>query len=552
MKLQDIMQAMQAIEDGQMLSKQVVMDALKEAISKAFRKHIDIADVMVLVDINESTGSIRVYQQRKVVEEVEDDELEISLEDAKKIRDDYKVDDMVNEEVSITDFGRAAVILAKNVLKQKIREAAKQLVFDEYRDKIDEMVTGVIESVEDKFVVINLGKTLALMPKGAHIPRERYKEGRSLKVIITEVNKETKGAQVLVSRADANLVKRLFEKEVPEIFNGIVQIKAIAREAGERTKMAVFSKNENVDPRGACIGPRGARVQQVIDEIGGEKIDIFEWSEDITELIKNALAPAEILGVIDNKDKRGLLVIVNDNQLSLAIGKKGKNAKLAVKLTGKKIDIKPKTEVEKLGIDWQALAQEAKDNYAAKVALKKAKAQEEAFKKQDYLVAEDENYLDELMPELIQEVEFITDEIAPKAKKEEAKVIKDIKKKEVKAEEIPAEETDLEKAAKIAKEKQKSAKINVQEKREYVSKFEEIAGSNKKEDKPARSRTRKVVEEKEEPRKKALDIKKEYDYKPIYSEEELEEIKRQEELEREEAWTDEVDYDEFDAYYDEE
>ena len=337
MKLKDFMKAMQAIEQDRSLSQEIVVAALKEALAKAYRKHIEIPDALVSVDINEKSGEIKVYQQRTVVEEVEDDELEISLKDAKSINQDLELGDLVSSEVSIDNLGRAAVILAKNVMKQKIREAEKQAVYDEYCDKLDDLVVGTIESVEEKFCVVNIGKTLALMPRVAEIPNEHYHEGDRIRVIVSEVNKETKGAQVLVSRADPNLVKRLFEKEVPEIYQGIIEIKAIARDPGERCKMAVYSKNENVDPIGACIGPRGARVQVIIDELNGEKIDIFEWSGDVSELIKNALAPAEILAVIPNAERRGLMVVVNDSQLSLAIGKKGKNARLAVKLTGSRL-----------------------------------------------------------------------------------------------------------------------------------------------------------------------------------------------------------------------
>ena len=357
MKLKDFMAAMQAIETDRKLSKEVVVDALQEALAKAFRKHIEIPDALVRVDVNEKSGDIKVYQQRLIVENVEDDELEISLEDAKRVNQELELGGVVEEEVSIADLGRAAVILAKNVMKQKIREAEKLVVYEEYCDKVEEMVMGTIESVEEKFCVVNIGKTLALMPKNQQIPNERYREGEMIRVVITEVNKETKGAQVLVSRGDATLVKRLFEKEVPEIFQGIIEIKAIAREAGERTKMAVYSHNENIDPIGACIGPRGQRVQVIIDELGGEKIDIFEWSEDVTELIKNALSPAEVLAVIPSEERKGgLLVVVPDNQLSLAIGKRGKNARLAVKLTGNKIDIKAETDVDAAGINWKEIA----------------------------------------------------------------------------------------------------------------------------------------------------------------------------------------------------
>ena len=350
MKLKDFMAAMQAIESDRKLPQEVVVEALQEALAKAFRKHIEIPDALVRVDVNEKTGNIKVYQQRTIVETVEDDELEISLEDAKKINQELELDGVVEEEVDITQLGRAAVILAKNVMKQKIREAEKLIVYEEYCDKVDEMVVGTIESVEEKFCIVNIGKTLALMPKNQQIPNERYHEGDRIRVVIIEVNKETKGAQVLVSRGDATLVKRLFEKEVPEIFQGVIEIKAIAREAGERTKMAVYSHNENIDPIGACIGPRGQRVQVIINELGGEKIDIINWDENAAQFIENALSPSKVIFVAVDDDEHSALVVVPDSQLSLAIGKAGQNARLTAKLTGYKIDIKSESQAEEEGL----------------------------------------------------------------------------------------------------------------------------------------------------------------------------------------------------------
>lgn len=563
MKLKDFMAAMQAIESDRMLSKDIVIAALKEALSKAFRKQIEIPDALVLVDINEKTGDIKVYQQRKIVEEVMDDEIEISLEDAKAIDQSLELDGFVNNEVSIASLGRAAVILAKNVMKQKIREAEKQVVFDEYSDKVEEMVIGQIESVEEKFCVVNIGKTLALMPKNAQIPGERYRDGQRIRVVISEVNRETKGAQVLVSRADANLVKRLFEKEVPEIYQGIIEIKAIARDAGERTKMAVYSKNENVDPIGACIGPRGARVQVVIEELGGEKIDIFEWREDVSELIKNALAPAEILAVIQNAERRGLMVVVNDNQLSLAIGKKGKNARLAVKLTGSKIDIKSTSDVEAMGIDWKTISLQQQEESQRIANEARAKAQVELFeeskRQQENEKVDDTIFAEMEIPTVVQEApievvkEVVVEEEIVEVMKPEVVVEK---LEEVKVEEIKEEiETDLERAARIAKEKKRNEGINVEEKREFVSKLEKFAGaSNRVEEKVARPKYRKPDDKKDEERRKpTFDLsKKDYDYKPIYSSEELEEIARQEAEEKANDWiNDEIDFDEFDEYYEE-
>ncbi|MCF0109237.1 MAG: transcription termination/antitermination protein NusA, partial [Erysipelotrichaceae bacterium] len=358
MNYKDLLRALSSIEDERNISKDIVIDALKEALTKAYRKNVELPDIYVKVDIDETTGKIHLYQQYKVVENVEDEELEISLEDARAINQNAQYDDFIDEEKPIDQLSRASATLARNVMKQKIREAQKSAIYDEYIDQLDEMVLGFIETVEEKFTLVNLGKTIAMMPKGAQIPNERLVEGQKTRVVITAVNKDTKGSQVLVSRADAKLVRRLFEKEVPEIYDGIVEIKAIAREAGERTKMAVYSNNPDVDPIGACIGQRGQRVQTIIDELCGEKIDIFEWSENITDLVKNALAPAEVLAVIPAEDNKGLTVVVDASQLSLAIGKKGKNARLAVKLTGHKIDIKTRQELDDLGVDYIALMRE--------------------------------------------------------------------------------------------------------------------------------------------------------------------------------------------------
>lgn len=561
MKLKDFMAAMQAIESDRKLTKEIVVEALQEALAKAYRKHIEIPDAMVRVDINQKSGEIKVYQQRTVVETVEDDELEISLEEAKRINEEFALDDLVESEVSIENLGRAAVILAKNVMKQKIREAEKLVVYEEYCDKVDEMVMGTIESVEEKFCVVNIGKTLALMPKNQQIPNERYKDGQMIRVVIVEVNKETKGAQVLVSRGDATLVKRLFEKEVPEIFQGIIEIKAIAREAGERTKMAVYSHNENIDPIGACIGPRGQRVQVIIDELHGEKIDIFEWSEDVSELIKNALSPAEVLAVIPSEEKRGgLLVVVPDNQLSLAIGKRGKNARLAVKLTGSKIDIKAESDVDAMGIQWKSIADKQREAFLARQAEEKAAAQSLLFEESNNNQAVDieevgvqfveSDVEDEVVEDVVEVVEATEVEALPETVEE---VVEEVVEEAI-IEEKTVVESDLEIAARIAKEKQKAEGLNVKEKQEYKSKFEELADAKNKQETMAAPRPKyKKFEEKEEPRRKAtFDLnKKDYEMKPIYSEEELEEIALEQIEEEQNDWIhDEIDFDEFDEYYD--
>ena len=551
MNFKDFLAAMQALEGNRNITKEIVLEALNEALIKAYRKHIEIPDALVKVEIDQNTGEVGLYQQYTIVEEVEDDELEISLKDALEINPNFKIGDLHSVKVNIDELGRAAALLAKNVMKQKIREAEKKAVYDEYIDKLDEMVIGIVESVEEKFVVVNLGKTLAMMPKAAQIPNETYKEGQKIRLVITEVTKDTKGAQVLVSRADTKLVKRLFEKEVPEIFQGIVEIKAIAREAGERTKMAVFSKRDDVDPIGACIGPRGSRVQVIIEELKGEKVDIFEWRENVIELIKNALSPAQILAVLQSEEKRGIIVVVEDDQLSLAIGKKGKNARLAVRLTGMKIDIKSKSDIEAEGRNWQkdaadfALEQEAKiiERKARKLQEERAKqAEVEAIKQKEYenlnediTLKDDEDVLD-----VYEEKEFIPTEVV------EEKVEEVIPTKPVEV--IPVKKAE-EKVEKVKKERKP-----LEVRHDYVSKFEAIADNkpaavDKKE--PFKRKTKKQEEEERRLRPSELKKDKDYDIKIEYTEEELAEIALKEAVENKQ-WDDEIDFDEFEDYYEDE
>ncbi|OCN05674.1 transcription elongation factor NusA [Erysipelotrichaceae bacterium MTC7] len=565
MELKKVVKAMQEIEKDRNIDEETIKEALEEALTKAYRKHVELQDAYVRVSFEDK--DIKVFAQRLVVEEVEDDELEISLEDAKKIREDFALGEFVEEEVDITSFGRIAIILAKNVMKQKTREAQKQAVYDEYIDKLEELVTGVVETVEEKFCLVNIGRTIALMPMVAQIPGETYHEGQHIKVVISDVSKETKGAQVLVSRADPVLVKRLFEKEVPEIYQGIVEIKAIAREAGERCKMAVYSHNENIDPIGACIGPKGSRVQVIIEELKGEKIDIFEWSEDVSKLIANALAPADILAVIKNPNREnGLMVIVEDDQLSLAIGKKGKNARLAVKLTGQTIDIKSVSDAADMEIDWKTIAATEAATIAAekeeKRKIEQAKVFEERQKQEAETSGMDADYVDELFADEYIEEEFVPETVVEKQEqpsKAEVEINKELEKVEEAAEEKV--ETELERAARIAKEK-KAQGIDLEEKRAYKSKLETILETKKEETPKAKPKKKKkktdddqLFVEDEPITKPTFDPnEKDYELKPIYTEEELAEIEAAQEQEEEKDWVydDDIDFDEFDDYYDEE
>lgn len=537
-KVDTIASALLGIESDRQLTPEIVEEALKEALTKAYRKHIEIPDAYVKTEIKD--GIIHIYHQRVVVEEVEDDELEISLKEAKKINKDAKLGDMIDEEVDYTQFDRAAVVLAKNVIKQKIREAEKQIVYEEYCDKVDEMVMGTVETVEPKFVIVNIGKTLAMMKKSQQIPGETYYEGQNLLVVITEVNKETKGAQVLVSRATPVFVRRLFEREVPEIYQGIIEIKAIAREPGERCKIAVYTHNENIDPIGACIGPRGSRVQMIINELHGEKIDIFEWSDNIADLIKNALSPSEAIAVIPNENvKDGLIVVVPESQLSLAIGKRGKNARLAVKLTNRKIDIKSDSEMEEAGIDYMAISKAMQEEYEAKKAKERAYKQQQRIEELNQTPTEIEN-VDVADFTYDDDVLLDTEEDMP-LQNTTTLFEKEQEKKEL---------DEMEEAARIAKAKRKE-KASIAPSTEYTSKFENFAdASSKQETAPVKSK-KKQEEVKETTDKHNLsEVKQQFEQmKPIYSEEELAEIEAQQ-MEEENVWDEDVDYEEFDEYYD--
>lgn len=590
LKYKDLIKALNAIEDERRVPEEVVLEALKEAMSKAYKKDAELSDISVETEINEKRGTIDIYQLYTVTNEddIEDDELQMSLEDAREIDPDAQIGDTVRREVEISTMSRAAATLARNVIRQKIREAEKVSVYNEYINQLNEMVLGIVESVKDKFVLVNLGKTVAMMPKSNQIPNERLTEGQKLRVVITEVNKESKGPQVLVSRSSEMLVKRLFEKEVPEIYQGVVEIKTIARDAGERTKMAVVSHNEEIDPIGACIGQRGGRVQEIIEELHGEKIDIFLWSEDITQLVKNALAPAVVEAVLPDDEGKGLLVIVNDDQLSLAIGRKGKNARLAVKLCDKKIDIKTRGEIEEMGKDYDELiarAAEQHAEYEKELARKReerklaeAKADEE---KRQAAVAEliknrgeeaseePEDLMPEEMKEVVKdkirtEMAFAEEDHDDSTETLAAEEVKEAPKEEVEEAEEPAQEmteemeetVTEEKTVEEAKPKRKKADLEaIAQKNDYVSAFEKFANTSKpKQEKPKRKK-RKSDDEDIKVRNKDLanQLRKDLDtsnVKPVYTDEELEEIERQEMLEEESQY--DIDYDEYEDYYNDE
>lgn len=487
MKAKDFINAVEILEKERGIPKDVVVESLKEALEKAYKKNYDTeADVEVIIDPKK--GDIQLVEKRVVVDNLDDEETEIFIDEAKEINENYEIGDIVETNVDIADFGRLAAVHAKQVVRQKIREVEKSIIYDEFVHKKDDIISGIIDRVESNFAIIDLGKTGGILPITNQIPGERLFSGSRIKVYVVDVDKSAKGAQVVVSRSDTGFLKRLFEAEVPDVYDGTVVVKAIAREAGDRSKVAVYSTKDGVDAVGSCIGPKGTRVQAVSDEVCGEKIDIVEYSEDPIVFITNTLAPSKVISVNFNEEEKSAIVVVPDDQLSLAIGKRGQNVRLAVRLTGFKIDIKSLTDAQEQEIE---ILNNGNINSTSepKVAAKPKKAKAAV----DLPVVELEEF------ETVEEAQ------------DENKPVVDI-------------ETLLQDIREATPVKKVKIKKEQQEKKE---KEDEITFLD-------------VEAPKEEP------------VVPIYTEDELAAIRAEEakEKEFEDEFYDEVDYDEYDKYYD--
>lgn len=345
----ELMGALDELEREKNISKETLLDAIEQSLIQAYKNHFGKAD-NVHVTINRETGDFSVYADRKVVEFVEDPAEEVSLVEAQKQNTNAEVGDILKVPVHSDKFGRIATQNAKNVILQKIREEERKVLFDQYHGNEKEVVTGIVQRVVGHNVSVNLGKADAILAENEQVKGETFKPTERIKVYILEVKDTPKGPRILVSRTHPGLVKRLFESEVAEVKDGTVEIKSIAREAGSRTKLAVWSNDPDVDPVGACVGVNGARVSAIVNELRGEKIDIINWDENPAILIENALSPAKVIAVMADPDEKTALVVVPDYQLSLAIGKEGQNARLAARLTGYKIDIKSETQAKEMGL----------------------------------------------------------------------------------------------------------------------------------------------------------------------------------------------------------
>lgn len=405
--------ALEALEKEKNVSKDLLVEAIESALVSAYKKNYGTSQ-NVRVNVDRESGDIDVFMRRDVVEEVWDPFTEVSIEEAQEIDPAYEIGDVVEYQVTPRDFGRIAAQTAKQVVVQRIREAERGMIYDDYINRQSEVVNGIVQRMSNDTLFVSIGKAEGILAPNEQVKGERYGVNDRIKVYIMDVKRTSKGPQVYLSRSHPGMVKRLFELEVPEIQEGIVEIKSVSREAGSRTKMAVYTHDEGVDPVGACVGTRGSRVQAVVDELNGEKIDIINWSEDPGQLISSALSPAKVEKVLIDEDEKAAIVVVPDYQLSLAIGKEGQNVRLAAKLCGWKIDIKSHTQFARMEEEeaWQE-AQQALE--AAESELDEANEAEnlsEATESKEAEQKEEQTLTDEANETDLKDVEEETKEAA--------------------------------------------------------------------------------------------------------------------------------------------
>ncbi|UXR46758.1 transcription termination factor NusA [Staphylococcus simulans] len=345
----ELILAVEYLEKEKKIPREVLIDAIEAALITAYKKNYE-SSRNARVELNMDEGTFKVIARKEVVEEVFDDRDEVDISTALVKNPAYEIGDIYEEDVTPKDFGRVGAQAAKQAVMQRLRDAEREILYDEFIDKEEDIMTGIIDRVDHRYVYVNLGRTEAVLSEAERSPNESYIPNERIKVYVNKVEQTTKGPQIYVSRSHPGLLKRLFEEEVPEIYDGTVVIKSVAREAGDRSKISVYSENDDIDAVGACVGAKGVRVEAIVEELGGEKIDIVQWNENPKVFVKNALSPSQVLEVIVDEDNQSTTVVVPDYQLSLAIGKRGQNARLAAKLTGWKIDIKSETDAREAGI----------------------------------------------------------------------------------------------------------------------------------------------------------------------------------------------------------
>ena len=549
----EINAALEQIEINKGISRERVIESLKESMAKAYRKSLGGDDALVEVNFDLDKGAIEMYQVKNVVKEVEDDLLEISVEDAEEeTGKKYKVGDQFKIYANLDELRKAIVLTVKNLMKQKFAEAEKEVLHEQFKDKINTLITGRVEQYDDRGASINIGRTSVYLPRKEMIKDERFAVGDTIKLFVNDVATGTKGAHIVVSRASEGFLKALMTEEIHDIYDGTIIIKAIAREAGERSKVAVYSNDVNVDPAGACIGPNGGRIQKVVSQLGNgaskEKIDIIAYKENTGLYIMESLKPAHVVGVKVDEENKSATVVVKDDSLSLAIGRKGVNARLAVKLTGYNIDIKIESEALEEGLEYQTFEELSALEMEEK-ARKIAEAQREALVYQNktdtvlpglpegYVAPQARNYeneandFDAALEEVAEKEEFV----APKEEapiEETAPVQEEAPQaEEVKVEETPVVQTTAVKTTTTLEDLEKAL----------------AEDSSKAQKKNSGNRRKKKVEEEE---KEETVARAEGPRMSIYTEEELKELEAEENEDVEEDEED-IDYDEYDQYYDE-
>ena len=367
--------ALDELEKEKGIKKEYVLESIETALVTAYKRNFDVNSDNVKITLNKETGETHVYEELEVVENVEDDKTQISLEDARKLDSKLEIGDTVHKELMPKNFGRIAAQTAKQVIVQRIREASREIIFNEFSEKKGEIVSGLVQKVDKNIVVLDLGKIEGIMPLKEQIPTETYHVNQKLRACVASVEKGIKGStQIIVSRANNDFLRKLFELEIPEIYEGLIEIKSVSRDPGKRCKVAVYSPNENIDPVGSCVGQKGIRIQNIINELNGEKIDVIEWHEDPSTFIAEALLPAKVMAVDVREEEKFAQVIVPDDQLSLAIGKSGQNARLAAKLTNWKIDIKSESQFREL---LQKMQEEGNEQEKVTEAQNEAKTEVE-------------------------------------------------------------------------------------------------------------------------------------------------------------------------------
>ena len=559
----DFLAALEEIEASKGISKQAILDFLQESLIKAYRKQLGGDDADVRVNIDPEKGIIDMCQAKAVVDEVEDDFLQLSVQDANALDKSkkYQVGDEFYIPASIEELKKATAMSVKSMMKQKFAEAEKSILYETFKDKIGTLITGKVEKVDDRGISVNIVKTSVYLPKKELIGDERFIVGETVKIYVDDVASGTKGAHIVVSRSKEGFLKCLLAEEISEIYDGTVQIKAIAREAGERSKVAVYSKDPTIDPAGACIGSNGGRIQKVVSQLGNgginkEKIDIIGYSENTALFIMEALKPARVLGAVVDEENKSAIAIVNDDSFSLAIGRRGVNVRLAVKLTGYNIDVKTETAAAEEGLTYISLEEATAEENAKKaeqIMLKKATEEQAAQPSvlrglpEGYVAPQDRVYEEETIEDNAELNEALENEAEKKEDIVEAPVVKEEKVEAAPVKE-EAKEEPVEEVKEEVKEERKEVKTTTSIEALEKSLADESSRKANKGTKKSFKKNNKKTEDEEETEENKPVIST-GERMSIYTEEELREME-EEEAREDEVDDEDVDYDEYDEYYD--